>query len=451
MIREFVEDALCLANWRMTIVIVNRDTTFLFKFTARYKMNIAIASSGLGHVARGIEAWAADLGQALHQRGEKVLLCKGAGMADRLYERVVPCWPRESRSAKRVMARMPSSIGWRLGLGSGYNIEQTTFAWQLFKILRRERIDILHVQDPQVALLAQRARTLRLINTRVILAHGTEETPAFLKKIEYVQHLAPWHADEVRAAGVWRSTWTTIPNFIDTELFCPGEASNLRAELGIPPNAVVVMTAAAIKRGHKRIDHLLSEFARLRSQRPVWLVIAGGWEADTDELVRQGQAMLGDRVRFLVRFPRARMPELYRAADLFVMTSLKEMMPIALVEAMAGGLPCLVHRHPVVQWMIGPGGEAVDMAAPGGLAAALQAHVSDPARRQSLGAAARQHCIDNFGRDCVVDRIVEYYHCIMTARTAVAIEDRPAPDCAAIDGALSDRVAQDRTALEPVR
>jgi hypothetical protein len=31
-------------------------------------MNIAIASSGLGHVSRGIEAWAADLAAALHGR-----------------------------------------------------------------------------------------------------------------------------------------------------------------------------------------------------------------------------------------------------------------------------------------------------------------------------------------------------------------------------------------------
>jgi len=40
-------------------------------------MRITIASSGLGHVARGIEAWAADLGRALAQRDLDVSLCKG--------------------------------------------------------------------------------------------------------------------------------------------------------------------------------------------------------------------------------------------------------------------------------------------------------------------------------------------------------------------------------------
>jgi glycosyltransferase involved in cell wall biosynthesis len=47
--------------------------------------------------------------------------------------------------------------------------------------------------------------------------------------------------------------------------------------------------------------------------------------------------------------------------DLFVLCSLKEMMPIALLEALATGLPALVSQHPVVSWMKGDGGAAIDM------------------------------------------------------------------------------------------
>ena len=147
---------------------------------------------------------------------------------------------------------------------------------------------------------------------------------------------------------------------------------------------------------------------------PVWLVVAGGWEQETDDLVAEGEQLLGDRVRFLVRFPRERMPELYRAADLFVLGSLKEMMPIALLEATASGLPCLVHRHPVLEWMIGPGGEAIDMTASGALAAVMEKLLSDLPRRQRLGEAARRHCIEHFGRDRVVDQILAYYEFVMT-------------------------------------
>src|ERR1700722_2771408 len=156
---------------------------------------IAIASSGLGHVARGIEAWADDLATALDARGEDVILFKGAGVATRPFERVICCWTREDPATVRLLRYLPRRVCWRIGLGSGYGIEQTTFALNLIRLLRRERVDILHVQDPQVAVMAQRAQQLGLINTRTILAHGTEESPAFLHRIKYLQQLAPWHMD----------------------------------------------------------------------------------------------------------------------------------------------------------------------------------------------------------------------------------------------------------------
>ena len=38
------------------------------------------------------------------------------------------------------------------------------------------------------------------MRTRTILAHGTEEPLSFQRKITYLQHLAPWHLEEARAA-----------------------------------------------------------------------------------------------------------------------------------------------------------------------------------------------------------------------------------------------------------
>jgi glycosyltransferase involved in cell wall biosynthesis len=375
-------------------------------------VKIAIASSGLGHVARGIESWAADLGAALAARGEDVTLFLGGEPSGGWYERAVPCWRRSSEATARLLRWLPSRGSWRLGLGSGYGVEQTTFALNLLGRLRRGRYDVLHVQDPQVALIARRAQRLGLVRARTILAHGTEESLAFLSRFPYLQHLAPWHLEQARAAGVWRPTWTAIPNFIDTERFRPGPGAEVRAELGIPTGGLVVLTAAAIKRHHKRVDYLIEEWARLlggQPDLPAWLVVAGGREAETDALVEAGRARLGDRVRFLVGFPRSRMPELYRAADAFVLCSLVEMMPIALIEAAASGLPCLVHDQPVLRWVAGAGGVAIDMEAPGALAGALAGLLNEPSRRRRLGQEGRRHCVDAFSRDRVVDQILDYY------------------------------------------
>ncbi len=383
-------------------------------------MKIAVASSGLGHVSRGIESWAADLGKALRDRRVDVTLYKGAGSAAEDYERVVPCWRRTDSRTRSLLHWLPRRLGWRIGLGSPYAVEQTTFALRLLAHLRREAVDVLHVQDPVVAALAEKARRFGLLATRTILAHGTEEPPSFQGRFTYLQHLAPWHLETARAHGVWKRTWTAIPNFIDTDTFAPGRAETLRAALSIPADALVVLTAAAVKRHHKRIDHLLREFARLSRSSPAYLVVAGGRETDTDDLVRMGRELLGGRVRFLVDFPRARMPELYRLADVFVLCSLAEMMPIALVEATGSGLPCLVHTHPVMEWMVGEGGEAVDMSVPGALAAALGRMLADGELRQRLGAAVRSHCVENFSRDKVVRRILDYYRFVLG--------DGPAPE-----------------------
>lgn len=377
---------------------------------------ICIASSGLGHVARGIEAWADDLGRALAARGEDVILCKGSGTASEEFERVIPCWTRDANKTRKLLRWMPRWLGWRIGLGSGYAIEQTTFARGLIALLKAEAADVLHVQDPHVALLVQKAQQRGVIKTRTVLAHGTEEPFEFQNRITYLQHLAPWHLAEARNAGFDKDTWTVLPNFIDTEHFRPGRSDSLRQQLKIPQDGLVVLASAAIKRHHKRVDYLVQEFRRLLDRHPelkVWLVVAGGREATTDDVISEAEQWLGERVRFLVGYPRSAMADLYRAADIFTLGSLKEMMPIALLEATASGLPCVVHHHPVMKWMVGPGGQTADLSNEGGWADAIAPLLHDSQQRGHLGQRARAHCLGNFSRDRVVDQIRDYYDWVL--------------------------------------
>src|SRR5688500_18599560 len=94
----------------------------------RAGLRIAIASSGLGHVARGIEGWAQDVASALADRGESVTLFKGAGTAEQPYERVVPCVRRDHPIAVAPDSGIPQRLAWRLGVGTSYGLEQSTFA-----------------------------------------------------------------------------------------------------------------------------------------------------------------------------------------------------------------------------------------------------------------------------------------------------------------------------------
>jgi glycosyltransferase involved in cell wall biosynthesis len=303
-------------------------------------------------------------------------------------------------------------------LGGPYAVEQTTFALNLFRFLKRNAYDIVHLQDPFSALLLQRFRTLGLLQTLTVLTHGTEEPMEFQKKIDNLVHLAPWHAQQARLSHLDKSNWTMIPNFVDTSVFVPGKNPALRQEFNIPSDAFVIIVSSALKRKHKRIDFLIEEFARLRRAQPelpIWFLFAGGRERDTDALISQGKKLLGDRVRFIVSYPHARMPELLRAADLLVHGSLMEMMPMALLEALASGLPCLVHEHPVMQWMIGPGGMTLDLRSSGQLPEAIAKLVRSPQLSVELSQRARAQCEAYFSREKVVGDILRYYQ-VLTDR-----------------------------------
>lgn len=70
-------------------------------------MRIAVVSSGLGHVARGVEAWALDTAKALHERGVDVVLF-GAGHVDTTAPLVVvPCIKRQTFVSNTIMRAMP--------------------------------------------------------------------------------------------------------------------------------------------------------------------------------------------------------------------------------------------------------------------------------------------------------------------------------------------------------
>src|SRR4051812_36873994 len=99
---------------------------------------IAIACSGLGHISRGVETWAADLAQALHRRGANVTLFQGGGVASAPWQRVIPCLQRFTPEAECLAKKYARVGGWRFGMGNRYAVEQTTFGWNLWPYIRRE-------------------------------------------------------------------------------------------------------------------------------------------------------------------------------------------------------------------------------------------------------------------------------------------------------------------------
>ncbi|MFO8008370.1 MAG: glycosyltransferase family 4 protein [Candidatus Brocadiia bacterium] len=386
-------------------------------------LKIAIVSSGLGHASRGPETWAKKTARVLHDMGEDVTLFKGAGRPEMPYERVCRCIAGHGRAA-RLLSRLLPPQTWHLGLGSRQGIHETSFALRLLLHLRHS-FDVVHTHDPHVVMALQRARKVRLIRAPAILGHGTYEPEEFLGKLEFVQHLAPHYLEEARRQGRAREGWTAIGNFVDTDVFRPGRAGNLRRRYGVAEDAFVVLSVAAIGTRLKRVDYLLREFGafRERAREKVELVVAGASTDETPELVRMGREMLGSSVHFLPDRPHEEMPRIYRLGDVYALCSLWDMMPNALLEAVASGLPSLVSTHPVVGWMVGPGGQQVAMQQEGALAAALERYLDPELRRREAG-AARRHAVEQFGKEVIVKQYVQMYREVVALANGAAAPGR---------------------------
>jgi L-malate glycosyltransferase len=195
----------------------------------------------------------------------------------------------------------------------------------------------------------------------------------------------------------------TIPNGVEPDRFrFQGDRHALRHKLGLPKDRLVLATVGRLSR-EKGYSYLQEALALMPpQQRPLTLIVGDG--PDRYELESRTIAMGLDRdIRFLGN--RRDVPDLLAAADIFVLSSLWEGLPLVLLEAMAAGLPAVVTA-------VGGNPEVVEdgasgMLVPAGderaLVEALSSLLSDPLRREQMGRAARER----FDRYFSVQRFIE--------------------------------------------
>jgi glycosyltransferase involved in cell wall biosynthesis len=208
-----------------------------------------------------------------------------------------------------------------------------------------------------------------------------------------------------------------VPNFIDMRKFPPGDRAAARREWNLPPDSLIFLCVAAIKKTHKRIDYLVREFHQFlqASGADARLVVAGAREPETDEVLALGRDLLGDRVTFLENVPRSRMLSLYQASDVFVLTSLHEMFGNVFLEAMSTGLPVIANDTPTLRYVMGQAGLLADLSQPGVLAAQLS-RMMDPGLRRTLGERGIGHVESSFAHTVVIPQMVSIYRQILADR-----------------------------------
>ena len=146
-------------------------------------------------------------------------------------------------------------------------------------------------------------------------------------------------ATRARDLGVAADRVEQIPNGVDSELFRPGTRT--------PGEGGWRLIYSGRYDPAKGLDELLQALAGLiAEERDVHLDLVGGGATDLSHNfpARAAQLGVGDRVRFIDEVPWHEMPALLGTADVFVLPSHSEGLPLSLLEAFACGLPVVTTR-----------------------------------------------------------------------------------------------------------
>ncbi|MGY1812673.1 glycosyltransferase family 4 protein [Blastococcus sp. SYSU D00820] len=303
------------------------------------------------------------------------------------------------------------------------------FARVVTGVLGETRPDVFHVhvgtgsEDWDGARLARAAGCPAVVQTqhlpyllssprrRAGLFHGIETVDRLIAVSEGVRRT-------YERIGVPPGRMTVVPNGVAALPDRPDRPAARRA-LGLPPDVPVVLTVGRLT--HMKGQQTLIEAAPLlRERHPGVQIVLLGDGPLRERLTRQAAGLgLAGVVRLPGCRPGAR--ALLTAADVFVLPSRCEGMPLAALEAMEAGLPVVGTRVTGTEEVVRDGvtGALVPPGDPRALAAALSALLDDPVLRRRQGAAGHRAWRDHHRLGLMAARTAAVYERTLTSAAGV--------------------------------
>ncbi|WP_438039288.1 glycosyltransferase [Sorangium sp. So ce128] len=226
-----------------------------------------------------------------------------------------------------------------------------------------------------------------------------------------------------------------VVNGIDLSRFAPDPAARarVRAELAIPRDAWVVGSVGRLSPVKNHALLVRAAATSLPRNGRVLLVGEGAERGRLDALARE----LGVSERVLFAGERHDVPALLAALDVFALPSLSEGLPLALLEAMAAGLPAVATDVGGVSTVLvhGETGYLVpsDEVAP--LAARLSELHANPARAAQMGRSGRMLALRRYSAIRMAERYMDLYALLLLRHSQRAAAVRPSALLARIWGA----------------
>jgi len=162
----------------------------------------------------------------------------------------------------------------------------------------------------------------------------------------------------------------------------------------------------------KGIEYLLEAMKTvIGERRKTGLLMVGKGALRKDIEKRARRLGISDNVRFTGFVPEKELPYVFSSADLMVLPSISEPFGIALIEAMAAGLPVIGSRVGGIPEIIDEGvnGFIVPPKNPDRLASAILRLISDDKLRKSMGIRGRELAVKKFDWDIIAEKTERFY------------------------------------------
>ncbi len=214
--------------------------------------------------------------------------------------------------------------------------------------------------------------------------------------------------------GIKKKKITVIPSSVNTEFFNP-EVDDLRKELKIPPDAIVIGNTSTFTQ-LKGQEFLLQAFNMIYEKIPCILLFAGDLdEPFKTEYLSHVNEGLRDKVIFLDH--REDIPRVLKIIDIFVYPSLLEGLGTALIEAMAMEKPIILSNIPTFRDFIEDrvNGLYFNVRDSEDLAVKVISLIQNKNLREQLSRNARVTALEQFTHEKMIDLTEAHYKEILHA------------------------------------
>lgn len=296
----------------------------------------------------------------------------------------------------------------------------------LVEVIRERRPALIHAHGSKAALIARVATMFSRHTTTVVTVHNQVLYGGVSRPMRWIylvleRRLARRTARIVTVSDALRRELidiyrlpsdlvTTVHNGLDLAPFLAGgDRRGARARYGVADDALLFGLAARFA-PQKALDVLVEAAAGVLASEPrAVLMIAG--DGPLLENVRTKARATSVRDRMLFPGFETDVPGLLAALDLYISSSVTEGLSLALIEAMAAGLPIVATRvggtpevvEDGVSGLLVPAGKAKP------LADAIARLLADPPLRKRMGDAGRERAVAEFSEGTMLDRMAALY------------------------------------------